>query len=94
MQKIRELLTDESKWTQGALARDALGRPVSACSAQACRWDLYGAMDRCYGVCVGPWTGPWALLLARIDREETTVSTWNDTHSFSDVRNLVVDLDI
>ena len=49
MLKIKELLSDPSKWTQGVIARDSNGLHVGVHSSSATCFCLYGAMRRCYG---------------------------------------------
>lgn len=47
--KIKELLNDESKWTQGAYARDAQGRATTTFAQSATCFCLIGAAKACYG---------------------------------------------
>lgn len=46
--KIKELLSDESKWTKGWVARDSDKTPVNALSEKAVCWCLEGAVRKCY----------------------------------------------
>jgi hypothetical protein len=60
--KISQLLSKESKWTKGALARDKDGKIISCIDTlyvdqgrktfdlakKAASWSLYGAIFRCY----------------------------------------------
>lgn len=46
MTKLRELLSDESKWTQTAFARDRRGRVVPLSSPEACQFCLVGGLDK------------------------------------------------
>jgi hypothetical protein len=46
--KVRELLSDESKWCKGPLAVDKEGRQTTPKSPTACKWCLWGAILRCY----------------------------------------------
>jgi hypothetical protein len=91
--KVRELLSDESKWTQDANARDKNGVDVPVYSPKACCWCLQGAMDKCYGF----WNGPWDLLRKNLPEDRfrlITVAGWNDMHSYEEVKELVDRLDI
>lgn len=45
--KIKDLLTDESKWTKLSFARDIDGNPVEPTSPEACCWCLVGALYKC-----------------------------------------------
>jgi len=59
---VRELIADESRWTQEAAARDAKGWVVHPRAEEACRWCVYGALlriSRSYGNSMGP---AWELL--------------------------------
>ncbi|MYD97911.1 MAG: hypothetical protein F4X98_11075 [Gammaproteobacteria bacterium] len=40
----RDLLSDESKWTRGALARDSKGDEVDCMSPDASYWSAFGAV--------------------------------------------------
>lgn len=46
--KVHELLESPDNWTQHAFARDAEGEVVSARSPGARKWDIVGAVNRCY----------------------------------------------
>jgi hypothetical protein len=46
--KAYELLSDSSKWTKGAGARDNDGIRCSPASPDAVCWCLFGAITRCY----------------------------------------------
>ena len=46
--KVLELLSDESKWTKGAAARDVSGKDVASRSRAAVSWCLLGAVHKCY----------------------------------------------
>jgi hypothetical protein len=46
--KAWQLLSDRSKWTKNALARDANGYPTDANSPEAVKWCASGAIHRCY----------------------------------------------
>ena len=46
---MRELLADPQCWTQGALARNALGVSTSPRCSTACAWCLLGAARKIYG---------------------------------------------
>jgi len=48
MLKVRELLSDESKWTKGTYARNSENIRVYATSLEASRWCLVGALRKCY----------------------------------------------
>jgi hypothetical protein len=47
--KVKELLTDESKWTKGAAARNARGVAIFVNQEEACQFCLSGALQKCYG---------------------------------------------
>lgn len=46
MKKLRDVLSDKSKWTQCAMARDANGDYVPVHSKEACKFCLVGALDK------------------------------------------------
>jgi len=47
--KVCELLSDETKWTKGAFARDVKGVECSPNTWVAQSWCLLGAISKCYG---------------------------------------------
>jgi hypothetical protein len=89
--KIQDILTDESKWTTRAGARNAIGHEVSVMSDDAVCWCLYGAISK-----AGLWNSPVTALLSKTidERFNTFVSTWNDSVTFPEVRALIEELDI
>jgi hypothetical protein len=48
--RLQDVLTDESKWTQGASARDKRGNPTFSFLSDACQWCLIGATVKCCNV--------------------------------------------
>lgn len=46
MKKLRDVLSDKSKWTQHAWARNADDACVAANSKEACKFCLVGALDK------------------------------------------------
>lgn len=48
--KAKELLATPDKWTKAANARDASGKSVGYCHADAVCWCLNGAIFQCYPV--------------------------------------------
>lgn len=46
LKAVRDLISDPDKWTKGALARGEQGKPVNSRASNACRFCLFGAIDR------------------------------------------------
>lgn len=46
--KIKELLTDENKWTKGSFAKTSNGKPVRYDDENARSWCIEGAIYKCY----------------------------------------------
>jgi hypothetical protein len=46
MKKLREVLSDKSKWTTRAMARDVADDCVAIHSKEACKFCLVGALDK------------------------------------------------
>jgi hypothetical protein len=46
--KIKTLLKDKKRWTQGAMARNKYGNPIHPTNPKAVRWCLQGAITKCY----------------------------------------------
>jgi len=89
--KVRELLSDETKWTRGALARNAQGIRVAPDASDATAWCVIGALRRCYG---RDPTDAYDRLLQAVGYE--SVLFWNDEpiRGFTEVKALVNALDI
>ena len=89
--KVKELLTDESKWTKKAWTRNGAGEICGVNAPEACCWCLSGAIDFCYSSFREKYE-----IVGRITRELRGVSlfTWNDSVSFKEVRTLIEKLDI
>lgn len=91
--KIKELLTDESKWTQNAFGRDAEGLACFSGDPDAVCWCLLGAMTVCY-----PNSYIRAEIIRKIHKHllNNTVFNFNDApeRTFEDIKKLVNDLDI
>jgi len=90
--KIRELLSDESKWTKGASTRDVAGRPVNPLDTAAVCWCLDGAAEKC-AVGFNEYRDVMDTLAEKL---KPAPYKWNDAkqRSFADVRLLVEKLDI
>lgn len=93
--KIRELLSDESKWTKGFYARNAHGAIRPSKSEEAVSWCILGAIEKCYG---GKKADGVFLRIeaAYPSKLYSCVDDWNDSKKtkFEDVKRLVVELDI
>lgn len=91
--KVKELLSDPSKWCKGSYARTIEGeRAYSSFSPDAVSWCILGAIDRCYVD-----RNNWKEIVDRLFAETgESPATWNDrpTTTFADVRKLVEKLDV
>lgn len=87
--KIHELLTDVSKWTTGTLSRTNLGNSTHSRAENAIRWCLAGACIKCYD---SPESA--SEIIQRICNKVGNVGRFNDSHTFEEVRALVLELDI
>lgn len=101
--KVRELYTDESKWTQGAFARTKYGSGCPRIRPEACCFCLLGAVLNCY-----PNKEQQIPILEKLTQKVNPEGTgtcwfksnfvieWNDhpTRSFTEVKELVDELDI
>jgi len=84
LQYARTLLERPDGWTQGVGARDASGEPVSPYDPRACRFCLFGALERA-GKVVGDRDAlhaAYALVCAvlgfRFPSESLFLIDWND----------------
>jgi hypothetical protein len=97
--KIKELLSDESKWIKGYFAADKDGNILDdEYNERACKFCLLGALDKCYGTNANEYRRVRAKIESRIIPNETlgTIVRWNDApeRTFADVKQLVEELDI
>jgi hypothetical protein len=97
--KIRELLTDESTWTQGAHGRDINGFAVNLSEVSrptTQRFCILGAARRCYGLGAQGDAAMVAIKVGLGFGGLEDVAIWNDhpTRTFDDVKALVERLDI
>jgi hypothetical protein len=97
--KIRELLTDKSKWIKGAYAKDKYGDSINESDQDACQWCLDGAGYCCYGI--GVWQKEVrpkvCTAIEKLNQQkDAVVVNWNDdpNTTFEDVKKLVEELDI
>ena len=93
--KIRELLTDESKWCKKSYAFDAQGRKTTGYSPNAVKFCLVGAAQHCYG------TGYIEYVIKMQDAlkrkfDVGVIALWQDQpeRTFAEVKALVEELDI
>ena len=86
LDRLDELLSDESKWTKGAYAVDKYGYHCDVKSEQAIRWCLVGAMMRISPHRHGELRGIISYCLGG-----DSVMDWNDSpkRTFADVKALI-----
>jgi hypothetical protein len=95
--KMKELLSNEKRWTQGAYARDEMGTVVTPESASAVSFCLLGAVRRCYGGSSGGMTKAWARLKAELGGHDHGFTViWNDLpgRTFGEVKALLKKLNM
>lgn len=89
--KIRDLLTDESKWAKFCWARDKDGKECYPDSKNAVAWSIDGAVQKCYL----PIQWPHINHTMSEYLEERPIQKWNDKYAtFKDVKKLIEELDI
>ena len=89
--KIKTLLSKPSKWTRGAYARTSKGEPCWSRSSSAVSYCLAGAMNKCYK------TNDEINKIATLINDKIgkdTISSWNDRHTYKEVKALVNKLNI
>ena len=79
---VIKLLSDFSKWTQGALARDINNNSVSFDSKKAISWCLMGALLKCDII-----PKEYIKILNNIPNKN--IRDFNDTHTYKEVINLI-----
>lgn len=86
LKAVRELLSDESHWTQGEAARSEDGRAVSPQEKEACSWCLIGAAIKVAE------EGSDAHQILRALKEAGSIKYvhhFNDSHSHAEVLQLL-----
>jgi hypothetical protein len=92
--KIKELLTDESKWTQNAGARDKEKIPVPPKSEEAVCWCLFGAILKCYGEDKEVYNRLDKYILYNLTGMGIFSYNDNPKRTFKDIKALIEKLDI
>ena len=95
--KIRELLTDESKWTKWTSARNKFDRATRPQDPDAICWCLVGAFNKCYpGYNLERESVSEKLSDAVFSRFHKFINQWNDdpARTFAEVKALVEELDV
>jgi hypothetical protein len=91
--RISEVLSDESKWTKGAFARDTEGKEVPAEDEKAVRWCLVGAAIKCrkdyklfrHPILTDWWEWKPGFSIVRFNDADTT--------TFKDIRRVVAEFE-
>lgn len=102
---LKELLTPEERWIQGANALSPQKEPVSAVDPEACQWCLFGGLLNVLGLeeeesgmiywrpSPSLYRTLYDLLEATIGEKEKkefpSISLFNDTHTHQDVLSLL-----
>lgn len=95
--KIRELLTDESKWTKGSSARYDNNFVCLPASEDAVKWCLMGALVKCYSYTPESYTIQEKMRNYTIKTKGFyNIVYFNDHGStkFEDIKTLIDALDI
>lgn len=95
--KVRDLFTDESKWTQGVMARMASGASAATCDPNAYCRCLGGAIIYCYGEDYTRVELSDQVLRKVMNKIGTDdIVEWNDDpdRTFAEVKALIEELDI
>ena len=91
--KVSELLSDRSKWTQGASARDKHGDIVDPEDPVACKWCFIGALYYCYAD-----VGHVLIALRKVIKKhypgEPSLPSLNDNFGYEAVMEIVREADV
>ncbi len=93
--KVRELLSDPSRWTQGTFARNRNGIPTSSNAPDACKWCLLGAIRKCYPE-EGDYGKSWRKLKDAVYEYTGTdlAAVFNDTAKHEDILKVLEIADV
>jgi hypothetical protein len=91
--KIKELLSDKSRWCQGTYAKNQSDISVMPTSEAACKWCLSGATLK---ITNGEYQSEiWDKINVYIaNKYEMSVPKFNDTHTYEEVMEVVNELDV
>ena len=94
--KIKELLSDSSKWIQGDYAVDKENIPVAPKHAEACKWCLIGAVFYCYVENPRARTNAMLKIGALLPGEFDSIPAFNDASvtKFEDIQKLLQEADV
>lgn len=87
--KIKELLSDESKWTIKTYARDKDGNLVAPESEKACKFCLSGAIRRCYGDNQVEARSKLHIAIHEITGQHSSLPRFNDRSDFQTIRQVL-----
>lgn len=96
--KAYELLSSPEKWTQNVSSRDITGRHVTIHHENAVCFCMWGAIRKCYDTDDNNRIN--STIITDLVRQELKLTSlleifgWNDRHSFEEVQNLLIKLDI
>lgn len=86
LSEVEALLSDPTRWTQHAAARNTQGKGVAGAAADAVCWCPRGAVSR---LAIGPdgMTSPnWEAAVAALDTVSGgNIATFNDSHTHAEV---------
>ena len=99
--KAKTLLKNESKWTQYHNALNKKGEIVNADDKTAVKWDIYGALEKCYPFTAQDpqgkayHTAVWKVKAVLEKRGLAPhIIGFNDTATFEEVQKLLRDADV
>jgi hypothetical protein len=94
--KLKKLFDHQSKWTQGASARNKSGKGVSPFSRAAKQFCLLGAVNKCYPGTTHIWAEIANYVAHKYNIDPLAVIAWNDNpkRTFKEIQDVVNTLDI
>lgn len=94
--KVKELLDDKNKWTQGCYARDIHGNELMSDSPYAVCWCLSGAIKKCYTTPIsnGIIDKIMGAIYNKYPHHRHSIPSFNDQHTYEEVMEIVNELDI
>jgi hypothetical protein len=95
--KIREVLSDKSKWCQGNAALTPEGKSVEPSDPKASKWCFFGAALKCYGKHDQlVWNDTLDKIHDYIRKHYngTSMIVFNDSHTYEEVKAISETLDV
>lgn len=93
---VQELLSNRENWCQGYLALNKCNEPIDPWDSKACRWCLFGAIQKVYGRNTIESSSIFKKFREYLIKNypEFTITIFNDTKYYEDIMLIVKECNI